>query len=164
MDIDKWSELIKLSAQYQNQDFWKGFAGQENSDLNKKHSFSGQEQEMLSAFLSKHDVFPRCDMYEADGRLLIDAELPGMRQEDIKVYLHQSELVIKGECSTFKHSFRYFLKERPSRTFEKKLTLPLPIDKNRISTSFTNGILSIILPIKEDEDEKVPIFVNDFRP
>ncbi|PWW30173.1 HSP20 family protein [Cytobacillus oceanisediminis] len=161
MDMEKWTELIKLSAQYQDQDFWKGFLAPESSDLNKRRSFSGLEKGKINTFLSTQEVYPRCDMYEAGGRIIIEAELPGVEKDDIKVTLIQDDLIIKGKCSSFQNHFRYFLKERPSRTFEKKLTIPFPIDKSRIETSFSHGILSITLPIQNDGGEKVPIYMKN---
>ncbi|MBT2691051.1 Hsp20/alpha crystallin family protein [Bacillus sp. ISL-47] len=160
MDMQKWTELIKLSSQYQDLDFWKEFCAPESSDLSKKRFIPSLEQEKINAFLSTKEVYPRCDMYEAGGRIIIEAEVPGLEKDDIKVSLIHHDLVIKGKCSSFQNHFRYFLKERPSRTFEKKLTIPLPIDKNSIETSFTHGILSIILPIRDNGDEKVPIYMK----
>ncbi|WP_264738260.1 Hsp20/alpha crystallin family protein [Cytobacillus firmus] len=160
MELDKWKDLIKMSAQYQNQDFWETFVSPENSSHNKKHSFSGLEQEKINRFLSNQDIYPRCDMYEYNGNIKIEAELPGVCKNDIKVSLVQNELIIKGKCSSFHQHLRYFLKERHSRSFEKVLTLPLPVDKYSIESSFENGILSISLPILFEEEEIIPIFVK----
>ncbi|GLB61141.1 Hsp20/alpha crystallin family protein [Cytobacillus sp. NCCP-133] len=161
MDMEKWKELIQLTAQYQNEDFWSGFMESENSDLNKKRSFSGLEQRKINTFLSNQEVYPRCDMYEDGDKIIIEAELPGLAKNDIKVSLIQDELIIKGKSSTFRNHCRYLLKERPSRNFEKKLSIPIAINKNMIETSLNHGILSIILPIKKDTNEKIPIFVRN---
>lgn len=157
MDMEKWKELIKLSAQYQTQDFWNGLIGPESSDLNKKRSFAGLEQEKISTF----HHYPRCDMYMDGGRIFVEAEIPGLNRDDIKVSLLNDELVIKGTCISFRNNFQYFLKERPSRIFEKRLTIPLPINKRGIKTSLINGILYIILPIEQDENEKIPILIKN---
>ncbi|MDM5229580.1 Hsp20/alpha crystallin family protein [Cytobacillus sp. NJ13] len=160
MELDKWKDLIKMSVQYQNQDFWGTFVSPENSSHNKKHSFSGLEQEKINRFLSNQNIYPRCDMYEYNGNIKIEAELPGVCKNDIKVSLVQNELIIKGKCSSFHQHLRYFLKERHSRSFEKVLTLPMPVDKYSIESSFENGILSISLPILFEEKEIIPIFVK----
>ncbi|WP_370222222.1 Hsp20/alpha crystallin family protein [Cytobacillus sp.] len=160
MELEKWKELIKMSSQYQNQDFWETFISPENPGHNKKHSFSGLEQEKINRFLSNQDIYPRCDMYEYNGNIKIDAELSGVCINDIKVSLVQNELIIKGKCSSFHQHLRYYLKERHSRSFEKVLTIPMPVDKYSIETSFENGILSITLPISFQEEEVIPIFVK----
>lgn len=157
MELEKWKELIKMSAQYQDQDFWEKLISPEVSNHNKKLSFSGLEQEKINRFLSSQDIYPRCDVYEYNGNIIIEAELPGACKNDIKVSLVQNELIIKGTCSAFQQHLRYFLKERHSRAFEKVLTLPMPVDKNSIKSSFENGILSISLPILFEEEEKIPI-------
>ncbi|EFV77845.1 MULTISPECIES: Hsp20/alpha crystallin family protein [Cytobacillus] len=159
MELKKWKDLIKMSAQYQNQDFWDTLSP-ENSSHNKKHSFSGLEQDKINRFLSNQNIYPRCDMYECNGDIKIEAELPGICKNDIKVSLVGNELIIKGKCSSFHQHLRYFLKERHSRSFEKVLTLPMPVDKYSIESSFEHGILSISLPILIQEEEAIPIFVK----
>ncbi|KON90279.1 hypothetical protein AF332_12480 [Sporosarcina globispora] len=160
MDMEKWKDLIKMSAHYQNQDFWDTFMSPENAGYNKKHSFSGIEREKINRFLSAQDIYPRCDMYENNGSIIIEAELPGVCKDNIKVSLTKNELIIKGKCSSFHQHFPYYLKERQSRSFEKVLTLPVPVDKSSIVSSFENGILSISLPILFEEEEIIPIFVK----
>lgn len=160
MELEKWKDLIKMTAQYQDQDFWETLISPGDSNHNKKLSFSGLEQEKINHFLSNQEIFPRCDMYENNGKIKIEAELPGINKNDIKVSLVQNELIIKGKCSAFQQHLRYFLKERHSRSFEKILTLPMPVDKYSIESSFENGILSISLPILFEEEEIIPIFVK----
>ncbi|MBU8878901.1 Hsp20/alpha crystallin family protein [Bacillus sp. FJAT-29790] len=159
MDIEKLQQLMSLSNQYKAQYFWKDVFASDNICMDHMHPSDTAKQ--TEAFFSKQDVFPRCDVYATNESLVIDAELPGVERSEIKVFLYQEELVITGECKTLKSGLQYYIKERPNRKFEKKLTIPVSINRSAIETHFTNGILTIILPIMKEDAEKIPIKVDE---
>ncbi|WP_066299506.1 Hsp20/alpha crystallin family protein [Bacillus sp. FJAT-29937] len=152
MEIEKLKQWLDLTKQYQSQGFWNEIFD---------HNQAQATEELASNFFSNQDIFPRCDMYGTDECIIVEAELPGVEIADIKVFLQQSELILRGECKTVRPSFKYYLKERPNRTFEKKITIPAVINKHEIQTQFDKGILSIILPFNYSDDENIPIMVNN---
>ena len=151
VDIEKLKQWLELTKQYQSQGFW--------NEIFENNQAQATE-ELASNFFSNQDMFPRCDMYGTNESLVVEAELPGVDKGDIKVFLQQSELILRGECKTVRPSIKYYLKERPNRTFEKKITIPADINKKEIQTQFDKGILTIILPFNYRDEENIPIMVN----
>ena len=104
---------------------------------------------------------PRVDILENDKMLVFQAELPGIKKEDVKVTVNQDKvLVIKGEkrreepvdenCSD-----QCFLKcERNYGTFARSFMLPESIKDDSIKAKFENGVLEIALEKAEPEKPK----------
>jgi len=91
---------------------------------------------------------PSVDIYEQDGHLVVKAELPGMKKEDISVTLDQGDLVISGERqaeSEVKEEHVYRL-ERSYGGFYRRLPLPKDVQPEHIEASFKDGVLEVRLP------------------
>lgn len=155
MDMNQLKQWMDMTKQYQAQGFW-------NEIFNSKNGLPVHSTENTAAdFFSNQNIFPRCDVYENQYGLIVEAELPGVEKGEIKVLLQQDELILKGKCNTVKQSIKYYLKERPNRTFEKKITIPISVNRHEIKSSFNNGILTIILPINRNEAENISIMVDN---
>ncbi len=101
--------------------------------------------------------FPRCDLYEVDEGFILEAEIPGIKLGDLHVRIENDICILTGTCRTMQEGMRYHLKERPHLRFEKKITLPSHINKEGIRYSLTDGILTIKLPV---ENEEVVLFIQ----
>ncbi|TGD77823.1 Hsp20/alpha crystallin family protein [Hymenobacter wooponensis] len=91
---------------------------------------------------------PHVDAYETEKSYEIEAALPGMKREDIKVDFHQGRLTIAGE-RTFRNEQnerRYHLVESSYGSFHRSFQLPDTVDASRIEASFENGMLHISVP------------------
>lgn len=96
---------------------------------------------------------PPVDIYETDGHdLVISAELPDMRREDIAVTVEQNTLTIKGEkkISTDVKEDRYRRIERGYGHFSRSFSLPTTVDATRVSAEYRNGVLTVKLPYREE--------------
>jgi len=161
METEKWKNWLDLTKQYAAESFWKEVFNQ------SEQPFSGNERvgETISNLMNETKIkglFPRCDMFEENDQLFIQAELPGISREDVVVSLKDQELVIQGNYSTLKPSLQYYLKERSDRSFVKSIKLPVKVNKQNINSSLDNGLLTIICPIIKEEDA-VPIHIEISR-
>ncbi len=109
------------------------------------------------------DWFPRLDMYEKNGNLLIEVELPGMKKEDIQVLVDNGDLVVQGDRKTeseVKEEDCYRL-ERSAGRFYRRIALPFEPKVEKIDVNFKEGVLEIRIPkppeVKEPEPKKIPI-------
>lgn len=94
--------------------------------------------------------FPALNMWEEDDQLHVEAELPGMKIKDLEVTVHGNELTIKGERSyESKDGERHHRRERAVGAFVRMLTLPVPVDANKVQASLKDGVLSVTLPKTE---------------
>lgn len=94
---------------------------------------------------------PPIEVKEADGRLSICAELPGLRKEDIKVELTPEGLVISGERRREQEEKRggIYRSERSYGSFRRTIPVPDEAQIDQAKASFENGILTVNVPVPE---------------
>jgi len=100
---------------------------------------------------------PPVDIYERDNHeVIIKAELPEMKREDISVTFENNVLTIKGErkfeTEVPRDRFQRF--ERFYGTFTRSFTLPATVDATNISASYKDGVLTVRLPQREEAKPK----------
>jgi HSP20 family protein len=91
---------------------------------------------------------PRLDVFERDNKLVVKAELPGVKKEDLDVALDQGDLVIRGERKA-EHEVKeeqYYRMERSYGSFYRRLPLPFEIKPEQIEAKFADGVLEITIP------------------
>jgi HSP20 family protein len=92
---------------------------------------------------------PSTDVYEQDGSMVVKAELPGLKKEDIEVSLDRGDLVIRGERSGEREvqDERYFRMERTYGSFYRRIPLPAEVREDQITARYTNGVLEVRVPL-----------------
>jgi HSP20 family protein len=96
---------------------------------------------------------PPVDIYETEARdLVLKAELPDMKREDIDVSVENSVLTIRGEKKppVDIREERYRRLERSYGSFNRSFTLPNTVDAAKVSAEYRNGVLTIKLPFREE--------------
>lgn len=95
---------------------------------------------------------PAVDMYEEGKELVVKAELPGITKENVKVNMVNNTLTITGEKANEERVERKdFLRlERSHGTFTRTLTLPEGLETNKVHAAFTDGVLEIRIPRREE--------------
>lgn len=161
METDKWKNWLDLTKQYAAESFWKEVFNQTDQPF-AGHEKMGETLSNLAKETKTKGLFPRCDMFEEEDQLFIQAELPGISREDVLVTLREDNLVIQGNYATLKPKLQYYLKERSDRSFEKSIKLPVKVNKKKINSRLQDGVLTIVLPIITEEDS-VPIHIEIMR-
>jgi HSP20 family protein len=103
------------------------------------------------------DWTPAVDIYQADNNdLVIKAELPETKREDISVTFENNVLTLKGERKLEQEVKRdsYQRIERRFGSFTRSFTLPSAVDASKINASYKDGVLTIRLPQREDAKAK----------
>ena len=127
------------------------------------HDLAGFEIDRLNRMFS--DLYsestsrawvPPVDIYEADNReLVIKAELPDMKREQISVTFEDNVLTLKGERAESEVSQGRFRRvERRSGTFSRSFTLPNTADPSGITASYKDGVLTVRIPQREEAKPK----------
>jgi len=95
---------------------------------------------------------PPMDVVEEEGRILVRAEIPGMKPEDIDVSITGDTVTIRGEKKFEKKEKRedFLRQERSFGTFVRTLTLPMHVRAEKAEAKYENGILELRL----DKSEK----------
>jgi HSP20 family protein len=96
------------------------------------------------------------DMYEQDGNLIVKAPLPGVKPEDVDVTVVGDTLTIKGETKAEKEvkEENVIRRERRFGSFSRSVSLPSPVDTDKASASFEDGVLTLTLPVAEEAKPK----------
>ncbi len=90
------------------------------------------------------------DAYITDEAIVIRADVPGLKPEEIDIILEGDTLTIRGEIKREEENQRkYVLLERPTGKFERTLTINTPIDHDRVEATFKDGVLTLTLPKAE---------------
>lgn len=90
---------------------------------------------------------PRVDVREEEGRYLLEAEIPGFSDKDVDVKVDDNLLTISSGNveNSGKTEARYLIRERKIREFSRSFVLPTDVDNEKISGSFSNGILTLTM-------------------
>lgn len=103
---------------------------------------------------------PAVDVTEADGQLVVTAELPGMRAEDVHIELADDLLTIRGEKKeeTDRKDREMHVYERTFGSFQRSFTLPAAVDEANVKAEFRDGVLRISLPrMERARGKEIPI-------
>jgi len=125
--------------------------------------------ELLDRVFESDDFFspvlrsPAVDVREEDGRYLIEAELPGLSEKDLKLELKDEVLTLstaKKDENEDKSGLKWLRRERREFSFARSFVLPEDADGEKIEARFKDGLLVIELPKKpETAPRLVPVKV-----
>jgi len=103
------------------------------------------------------DVSASVDMFEEGNNLVIKAEIPGMKKEEISIDFAGDTITISGEKKSEERTERkdYHRVERSFGSFSRRLRLPVEIQVDKSQATFKDGVLEIRMPKSETEKEKV---------
>jgi HSP20 family protein len=112
-------------------------------------AYRGKEDDVLS----RGDWTPAVDIFEnGQHEIVIKAELPGLKREDIDIRVENSTLTLRGER---KHDAdvkqeNYHRVERAYGSFSRSFALPSTVNAEKVSAAFADGVLTITLPMREE--------------
>ena len=102
--------------------------------------------------------WPKLDVKDSDKEFLVVVEVPGLKQEDVKLFVENGMLLISGEKKGDKEEFGY--SERFYGRFERQVPLPFSVDEEHCKAEFGDGLLTIHLPKLAETEYKKKIPIN----
>lgn len=92
--------------------------------------------------------YPAVNVYDLDSELLITAEIPGVKADDLELTVANGVLTLRGKRSgpDGVPDERYRRQERPRGVWQRSLSLPERIHEEQMTAEFTNGVLKVHLP------------------
>lgn len=119
-----------------------------------EETFPGQGQN--GEDLASCDWQPAVDILETDAGIVIRADLPGVRKEDVSVEIKDNLLSLSGMRSPESETDdqRYYKRERCCGTFHRAFSLQGPLRPDKIRAVFKDGVLEITVSKPEEEKPK----------
>jgi HSP20 family protein len=90
---------------------------------------------------------PPLDVEETDKDVIVHAEIPGMKSEELELSIRDGALVISGEKkeSSEKKEKGYFYQERRFGSFRREVPLPSAVDADNVEAEYKDGVLHVTL-------------------
>lgn len=125
-----------------------------NSVFDRMYSLSRAMDQMGSEASAEGALplwLPPVDTYETADAFIVQADLPGVRPEDVDITYKQRTITLQGVRNSpltarEQGEFRVYNVERTSGRFARSVRLPDYVDGDRISAQFTDGVLTISIP------------------
>jgi HSP20 family protein len=94
---------------------------------------------------------PPVDIVENENELVLTADIPGVKMEDIDIKIEDSTLSISGsrQFESEKKDGGYHRIERAYGQFQRAFSLPDSVDAGNVTAAYDNGVLRVTLPKKE---------------
>ena len=107
--------------------------------------------------LNRGSWAPAVDIYRnGQHELVLKAELPDMKQEEIEVTVEDNTLTLRGErkLDTEVTEQQFHRIERSYGSFARTFALPPTVDADRVSAQYKAGVLTVRLPLREEAKPK----------
>ncbi len=100
--------------------------------------------------------YPKFNVWESNDELLMEAEMPGMKTEDLDIVLENDTLRIKGTKKTpeIGEKSSFIKRELLYGNFSRSIKLPYRVDPNKVKAKIQDGVLKISLSRPEEEKPK----------
>ncbi|MFZ2089935.1 MAG: Hsp20/alpha crystallin family protein [Desulfobaccales bacterium] len=99
---------------------------------------------------------PAVDVAETGDKVTVKAEIPGMEAKDIEISMVGDTLTIKGEKKAEREEKdeNYHMVERSYGSFSRAMKLPAAVAADKVEATYKNGVLTVVLPKKEEVKPK----------
>ncbi len=124
---------------------------------------------MLPSRLFLEDMFDhedaqdlmKCDIYEHDGKVILEVDVPGFNKKDITIEFNKGYLnIIAVKNKEENNHKKYYRRERKMYgKYERSFYLG-DIDEEKIEANFNDGILTIVVPKRDNEASKKLITIK----
>lgn len=125
--------------------------------FNQYPTFTDLLENIERNFLGRVDEYtgdvPAVNIKEEKDKFVLEMAAPGMKKDDFQINLDNYQLTVSSEKKEEKKEKEdnYTRREFFYSTFSRSFTLPKSVDIEKIKADYKNGILSIVLPKKEEE-------------
>ena len=98
---------------------------------------------------------PKVDIIQNETEIVVKADVPGVKKEDINVTVTEDTITLRGEVKSDYEDKKenYFHSERFYGSYSRTLPLPALVDSDKASAKFAEGVLTITIP-KAAKSEK----------
>lgn len=92
---------------------------------------------------------PLVDVYENADELMLLADMPGVKKENVNIHIDKGQLTLEGTKSENSEPNKLLLREYREADYRRSFSLPNGIDTQKVSAELANGVLCVRLPKSE---------------
>jgi HSP20 family protein len=102
--------------------------------------------------------WPQLEIRQDDSTIHIEADLPGVKEEDIELTVEDGVLTLAGEKKSERRDDNGY-SERSYGRFERRITLPANVDEDACAAQFKDGVLKVTIPTSADKQRgrRIPL-------
>ncbi len=106
------------------------------------------------------------NLYEQDGKLIAEMDLPGFDPNKVEVNVENNTLKISAKACEDKQENKedagrkYHVREIMRRSFDRELPLPCSVKEKEASAEYEGGLLKVTIPKQEAKNEKIKIQIK----
>ena len=140
---------------------WRGTALRPLEDLYRdmdslvQHLFGDENRAA-----ARENFAPSMNVSETELQYEVSADLPGIKPEEVSVELHEGQLTISGkrESEQEETGKTFHRIERQYGEFRRTIALPLPVDEQKITAAYKDGVLTVVVPKSEKvKPTRIPV-------
>ncbi len=114
-----------------------------------------EEMDRLSRSATSPQGFPAINVYAHQDGIVITAELPGVKEDDLDITVHRDTVTLRGQRQDQPEGAQgYHRRERRTGSFGRTFSLPFNVDPQRVEATLRNGILTLTLHRPEQDKPK----------
>ncbi len=106
--------------------------------------------------LFSNDWMPSVDVFDSDNEVLVKADIPGLKKDEMDISVNDDLLTIKGEkkMESKVNEESYYKSERFYGSFSRTIHLPSAVEEDNVKATYKDGVLELHLPKKEKAKTK----------
>ena len=122
---------------------------------------------VANSLLNETELYltPRVDFYRKDGKLFVEAELPGIKPDDVDLHVYPDRLVFSAEKKSENRGDQdsYIRSERYYGKVERVVVFPVEVNPDAAKAAFKHGVLTVEIAenVKSQDYKKVSISSED---
>ena len=103
---------------------------------------------LFTSQIDRAAFLPPADVMVSDGDVILTMDLPGLTADDLEIELVDGYLSVRGERKRpeVAEGTRWAHMERGFGRFERRIALPQGVDPDKVTASYDNGVLSLLVP------------------
>ena len=114
-----------------------------------------EEMDRLTRSATTPQGFPAINVYAHQDGIVITAELPGVKEDELDITVHRDTVTLRGQRQDQPEGAQgYHRRERRSGAFGRTFSLPFQVDPERVEAKLSNGILTLTLHRPEHDKPK----------
>ena len=106
------------------------------------------------ALFGRMPSWPSLEVSETDNEIRVAAELPGMEEKDVELFVEENGLTIRGEKRSETEDKERQFSERFYGRFERRIPLGFEVDEDKVKAQFRNGVLTVTVPKSPEAQRK----------